>query len=147
MTQNQFVGTWRLVTTEIRDNEGKKCQLYGADATGLLIYTEQGYFSAHLNIPNSPDPATELEVFLGPLSEEQKAYIRQQFPKFNYFSYGGKYEIQPDKVINYGDFTSTPIFSGVQARSFEFTDNRMTLSGPFPLPNKVLRAYLIWERV
>ncbi|MFB2977496.1 lipocalin-like domain-containing protein [Microseira sp. BLCC-F43] len=143
MTQNQLIGVWKLVTSEFKDDEGNRTEFYGTKATGLLIYTEQGYFSAHLNLPNPPDPAEQFAVFLGPLTDEQKSYLK---PLANYVSYGGRYELQPDKVINYGDFFSNPTVSGAQPRFFEFKDNRLILSGAFTFPTKTIRFYVIWEK-
>jgi hypothetical protein len=143
MTQNQFVGTWKLVNTEIRGDEGKITPMFGSDATGIIIYTEQGYMSAHINIPNPPDAADTLEVFLGPLTPEQIAAVG--IPKEN-FSYGGKYEIQ-DEVIHHAEYYSHPIFGGDQPRSFEFTGNQLILSKSFAVLGKNLKACLIWERV
>ncbi|BAZ49182.1 hypothetical protein NIES4103_17930 [Nostoc sp. NIES-4103] len=148
MTQNKFIGVWRLAGSEIKDDQGNRSELYGPDATGQIIYTKEGYFSAHLRIPNPPDPMQELVVFLGELSEEERVAL-QLFPRYTYLSYGGKYEIKDDKLINYGDFASNLAVSGAQPRSFEFTDNndRLTLSGLFPLPGILVKFYLTWERI
>ncbi|GET39924.1 lipocalin-like domain-containing protein [Microseira wollei] len=147
MTQNQFVGVWRLASTEIKDDQGNRSELYGPDATGLIIYTEEGYFSAHLKIPNPPDPMQELVVFMGEEVSEEERWTLQAFPRFTNLSYGGRYEVQPDKVINYGDFFSNMTVSGAQPRYFEFADNRLTLSLRLPIPGTIVRAYLHWERV
>lgn len=48
MAENQFVGTWRLVSLELRDAEGLAIYPYGQDAIGYLMYTPDGYMSAHI---------------------------------------------------------------------------------------------------
>jgi Lipocalin-like domain len=148
MTQNQFVGTWRLIGTKIEDSQGRKAELFGSGATGQIIYSEQGYMSAHCTVPNPPDAVTVLEAFVGvgKLTPEQITSL--SLPKLKDFSYGGKYEIEADTVIHHGEFHSEPVYSGLLPRLFEFTGNQLILSQYIPfIPGSDAKMYLIWERV
>ncbi|MCP2728617.1 lipocalin-like domain-containing protein [Limnofasciculus baicalensis] len=146
MTQNQFVGTWRLIGTKIEDSQGRKSELFGPGATGQIIYSEQGYMSANCTLPNPPDLVTVCETFAGKLSPEQITSL--SLPKLKNFSYAGKYEIEADTVIHHGEFHSEPIYSGLLPRLFEFTGNQLILSQYFPFtPGSDAKMHLIWERV
>ncbi|MBW4674201.1 MAG: lipocalin-like domain-containing protein [Desmonostoc geniculatum HA4340-LM1] len=146
MTKEKFIGTWRLIGTRLEDSEGNKTEFLGPNATGLIIYTEQGYMSAHCTVPNPPDKATYCEPFLGKLTPEELAAI--PIPSIKSFSYGGKYEIESDTAIHHAEFSSEPYLTGTLPRLFEFTGNQLTLSQFFPhIPNKQVKMYLVWERV
>ncbi|MBC6422078.1 MAG: lipocalin-like domain-containing protein [Hormoscilla sp. SP5CHS1] len=43
MTENKFVGTWQLVSFELRDDDGHVTYLYGKDTIGYIMYAEEGY--------------------------------------------------------------------------------------------------------
>ncbi len=146
MIQNYFVGVWRLVSSEVRDTQGRSSKLYHADSSGYLIYTDNGYVSVHVNVINPPDMAKIFEVFME-LSLEQKAAMAK-LDRETYFSYCGKYEIQTDKVIHYVELSSNPIVSGIQERFFKFVGDSLELSAPWSLEKSVeLINCLIWERV
>ncbi|MBC6478284.1 MAG: lipocalin-like domain-containing protein [Hormoscilla sp. GM7CHS1pb] len=37
MTENKFVGTWQLVSFELRDEDGQVIYLYGKDPIGYIV--------------------------------------------------------------------------------------------------------------
>ncbi|NEO57880.1 MAG: lipocalin-like domain-containing protein [Okeania sp. SIO3B5] len=43
MVQNPFVGTWRLVSFELKDINGEVTYPYGKDTIGYLMYAEDRY--------------------------------------------------------------------------------------------------------
>jgi hypothetical protein len=140
--QNQFVGTWRLVSWENRDDSGNVSYPFGQDAVGYLIYTEDGYMSGTLMKAKANRPNFAVGDILGGSTEEQARAVQ------TYIHYCGKYEIQVNKVIHHIEASLFPNWVGInQERFFEFQGNRLSLSTPPLLMNgKQQRGYLIWER-
>lgn len=140
MMPNQFVGTWRLVSWENRDDSGNVSYPFGQDAVGYLIYTEDGYMSGTLMRANRPSFAGQ-DILGGSLEEQARAVQ-------SYIAYCGKYEIQSNKVIHHISASLFPNWVGItQERFFEFQGNQLSLSTPPLLMNgKQQRGYLIWER-
>lgn len=141
MTQSQFVGTWRLVSFELRHTNGQVLYPYGKDAVGYLMYLPDGYMSVVIMSANRPKLAAE-GIFGA--NAEEKATAAQ-----TYFSYCGRYEIQADKVIHHVEASFFPNWVGVdQERFFEFTGDRLSLSKPpILVSGQQQTAHLIWERV
>jgi hypothetical protein len=46
MSSNPFVGTWRLVSSEIRAATGEVSNPFGDGVTGYLIYSDDGHMAA-----------------------------------------------------------------------------------------------------
>jgi len=141
MTDERFLGTWKLVSWEIRDSEGNVTYPYGEDAKGLLIYAPDGYMSGTLTKANRPHFAAP--DILGGTIEEQALAAQ------TYLAYCSRYELKEKSVLHYVETSLFPNWVGiVQERFFEFKDGRLTLSTPpLLLKGKQQVAYLIWERV
>ena len=45
MTEDSFVGTWRLVSFELRTADGQVHYLFGQDAVGYIMYHADGFMS------------------------------------------------------------------------------------------------------
>lgn len=135
-----FLGTWQLVSCEIRDVNGQASYPYGQNAVGYLIYTFDGYMSATLM-------RGERSQFV--IADIAAASTNEQVMAFQtYLAYCGKYEIQDNKVIHHIETSLFPNWVGVdQERFFEFRDNQLTLSTPpFLVNGKQQIGYLIWEQ-
>jgi len=141
MTQNSFVGTWRLISCELRSADGQVSYPLGKDAVGYIMYSEDGYMSVAFMSANRPIFAAG--DISGGTTEEKEAAAD------TYVSYCGKYEVQGDKIIHHIEVSFFPNWIGVdQARIFEFEGNRLSLSTPpFLVGGKKQTAHLIWERV
>jgi hypothetical protein len=139
MAENQFLGTWRLVSLELRDAEGQAIFPYGQDAIGYLMYTADGYMSAHIMKAHRSN-------FVGfdmlAATQEEQAIAAQ-----SYIAYCGLYEIQCNKVIHHVQASLFPNWVGVsQERFFEFKGERLVLSTPpLQVAGKQQTAHLIWE--
>jgi len=140
MTQNRLVGTWKLISPEIRDAEGNVSYPYGPDAIGYLTYTENGYMSAVIMAANRPKLADNIQE----LSTEEKASAAE-----TYISYCGKYEIQANKVIHHVDACLYPNWVGTkQERFFEFKGEQLLLTSTQQMSNgQKLTSYILWEPV
>ena len=141
MTQNSFVGTWRLISCELRSADGQVSYPFGQDGVGYLMYSEDGYMSAFLMNANRPKFASG--DIRGGTTEEKVAAAD------TWTSYCGKYEVQGDKVIHHIEISFFPSWTGVdQTRFFEFDGDRLSLSTPpFLVKGIQQTAHLIWERV
>ena len=140
MTQNQLVGTWQLVSCELRGADNQVTYPYGKDAAGYLMYTRDGYMSVSIMTANRPKFATK-ELVGGNI--EEKAAAAE-----TYLSYCGTYEIQVDRVIHHVEVSLFPNWISVgQERILELSGDRLSLSTPPFLANgKQQTAHLIWER-
>ena len=78
MEAHPLVGTWRLVSLEVRGSDGQVQYPYGPDATGYLMYSADGYMSAVVMSANRPSFAAG-DSLPGALRSEQP--LRQ--PKFH----------------------------------------------------------------
>lgn len=141
MDKNQLIGTWRLISFEIRNTDDQVSYPYGDDAVGYLLYTFDGYMSATLMRSKRSNFAAR--DIAGGTIEEQIMAVQ------TYLSYCGKYEIQGNKVIHHIEASLFPNWVGIdQERLFEFKDNRLFLSTP-PLlvSGKQQVAHLSWEHL
>src|SRR5947209_3063400 len=43
--KEQLVGTWTLISAHSAQSDGSKIDLYGPNASGILIYTSDGHFA------------------------------------------------------------------------------------------------------
>ena len=141
IVQNQFIGTWQLVSSETRDADGQVTYPLGPDAVGYLMYTSDLYMSATLMKANRPKFAAG---DVGGGSTEEMAMAAQ-----TYLAYCGKYEIRDNKVIHHIEASLFPNWVGVdQERFFEITDDRLELrTPPLLLYGKQQVSYLIWKRI
>lgn len=141
MIQNQFVGTWRLVSYELRGADGQLSYPYGPDTVGYLMYLPDGYMSVVIMSANRPKFAAS-DIMSGNIEERATAAK-------TYISYCGKYEIQGNKVIHHIEASLFPNWIAInQDRFFEFTAENLSLSTtPILVNGQQQTAHLIWERV
>lgn len=140
MGANRLVGTWRLVSMEIRDAAGGASYPFGPDAVGYLVYAADGYMSAAIMTADRPT-FTAGDILGGGVEERAEAAA-------TYISYAGRYEVKGDRVVHHVEVSLFPNWvGGTQHRFFEFVGDRLSLStGPMVLAGLERRAYLIWER-
>ena len=140
MTHDPFIGTWRLLSYEIRRADGEIKYPWGQDPVGLLIYSGDGYMSVAM-MSVGRNRFTDKDVKKG--TKEEKATAVD-----TYVSYSGRYEVQGDMVIHHVEVCLFPNWVGnEQKRTFQFDGNRLTLSTPLPGGDIQRSAHLVWERV
>jgi hypothetical protein len=139
--RNPFVGTWRLVSLEMRKPDGQVSYLLGHDAVGYIMYTEDGYMSVAMMSAGRPKFAAG-DFTRGTVEEKVAAAD-------TYISYSGRYEIRDNKIIHHIAVSFFPNWIGAaQERIFEFDGNQLSLSTPPFLADGVQQtAHLIWGRV
>src|ERR1051326_2462642 len=93
MEANPFVGTWRLVSMELRDSSGQVRYPFGRDALGFILYTADGYMTANIMRPKRALFAAG-DLLSGAVEEQAAAAA-------SYISYAGAYELREDRILHY----------------------------------------------
>jgi len=140
MPEHPLVGTWNLVSSPIINEEGVKIgELLGPNPRGLLIYTDNGFMSAHLMSASRPQCKSNL---LDKASSEEKVLA------FNSsISYCGAYEILEDRVIHHVMASFFPNWVGTDlVRVIQLDGDLLTLTAP-PITSKGSKVQAIWRRL
>ena len=142
MGKEQFIGTWKLVSSEFRRSDGQLTYPYGRDVVGIIIYDADGHMSVQIMRPDRPAFAS------GDLHDGTPMEIKSAFEGF--IAYYGVYGVNQKEgtVTHHVEGSSFPNWlCSVQRRFFEFSGNRLTLSTPPILVNgQQITGVLIWER-
>ncbi len=140
MTENPFLGTWRLLSWENRDETGQLGFPLGPGAVGYLTYTADGYIFAQIMAPERPPLATRNPF--GGADAEAAAAARA------HMSYCGTYEVQGEEVVHRVAVSDFPNWvGGEQRRFYIFEDGKLILSAPpFMTKKGEITTSLIWER-
>jgi hypothetical protein len=143
VASNPLIGTWKLLSWENRsvEEDGRISYPLGEDATGYIMYNQDGYMFVAIMSPY------RLKFAGGDLlsgTPEEEAQAEETF-----LSYCGRYELREDRVIHQIELSSFPNWVGVdQERLMELRENRLTLSThPILMQGEHQTAHLIWERV
>ena len=132
-----FVGTWKLLSWEVKQPDGTVQYPYGKNVVGYLIYTADGYMSAEIMDPDRQqgDPAFPLEPAAAqtlPDADRARAYT-------TYLSYCGTYTIDGDTVTHHVKAGLIPSWTGSeQPRPFKFDQGRLIIGAG--------KHKLTWER-
>jgi len=140
--QVQFVGTWKLVSTEekLKDGTSRPYQDVGAQGTGYLIYTADGHMCAELTGADRPK-------WNVPATSAQKNAALDSFS-----AYCGRFEVDEVNHVmwHYPDVALDPNFVDTkQRRPYRFEGNRLIFSGkqaPDEDDQTVDRWTIVWER-
>ncbi len=144
MTDNPFLGTWRLISWENRDAGGQLGYPLGPDALGYITYTADGYIFAQIMAAERATLATQNPF--GGADTEAAAAAR------SHMSYCGKYEVrtggETDEVVHRVAISDFPNWvGGEQLRFYKFEGEKLILSAPpFQTKKGEIPTFLIWER-
>jgi hypothetical protein len=143
MSKDLFVGTWKLLSSEMRTSTGEVLYPLGEDCAGLLIFDAAGTLSAHLMRQGRPNFVSG-DLLRGTDDEIKAAYQ-------GYVGFWGNYEVDEAKremtyVITGSLF---PNWVGHKnLRYYEFDADRLTLRTPqFLMAGTEMAGVLIWQRV
>ena len=141
MSFESFLGTWRLVSFEVRTKEGQVSYPYGKDAAGYILYNEDGYMSVHI-MPVGRRRFTAGDIMGGTADEKVSAAE-------TYIAYCGRFVVEGDKVVHHIEVSFFPNWIGVrQERFYEFDGDRLTLSTlPLLVGGVKQTGHVVWERV
>jgi hypothetical protein len=141
MTAEQFIGTWKLVSTDYRDMNGSQRYPYGENPVGMLIYDADGHMAVQIMRRDRPAIAA--------IEETSLEQIQLAFG--GYTACFGTYDVneQEGSVIHHLEACLLPWYGGDQKTYFEFTGNRLTLRphAPRTIGGVVLSGSLVWARV
>jgi hypothetical protein len=140
--EQQFLGTWKLVSTEekLRDGHTRPYTDIGANAQGYLIYTADGHMCATLMKPARPNWHGDIED----ATDAEKISAASGFT-----SYCGTYKIDEKNriMVHYPELSLYPNFIGTeQKRPYRFEGNRLSFSDTVS-DGQVERWTIVWEKV
>jgi hypothetical protein len=143
MGTEQFVGTWKLVSFELRTSTGRVIYPYSQDAVGILMYDAHGNMNGQTMRPGRPAFAS------GDLMRGTPEEIKAAFEGF--LGYFGTYEVHEEEgtVIHHVTGSVFPNYVGEnQVRFFQFSGNRLSLSiPPIQAGGATLTGVVVWERI
>ena len=144
LLRERLVGSWRLVSYEVRDADGALVGYpLGDDATGYLLYTADGFMSAQIMRLDRPRYQAG---GIGDGTDAESADAAR-----GYVAYAGPYHVERDSVVVHEPEVSLfPNWVHVPAaRKAVLVEPRLelTTSKPLPFGGRQLTAVLIWERV
>jgi len=144
---NPLLGSWQLQRWAITYSDGRAPTYpYGPDASGLIVYSGDGWMSAC--IARAPRPRLSGEsVRHAPEAQRLAAFE-------SYFSYAGPYTLREHQgqpqVVHTVTMSLNPNFVGTQqVRNMHFdADGQLTLSADDTVPQSdVVRHHrLLWRR-
>jgi hypothetical protein len=139
-TVEQLLGTWELVRWETSYDDGRTIYPMGEDAKGYILYTTDGYMTAALFRGDRPNFETG-EALTANDAEKVAGWD-------SYYSYGGPYELDGDRVIHTVVHSIYPNWlGGTQVREISFEGDHLILTTP---PQKTRRgtqnSRVIWRR-
>jgi hypothetical protein len=146
-TDNPLLGSWQLVRWDITYSDGRRASLpYGEHATGLIVYTGDGFMSACI-AASARAPLSSVSARSAPAAERLAAFE-------SYFQYAGRYELREAagglQVVHRVSHSLNPNFVGSeQVRTVEFdADGVLTLSASDTVPNSPVARHhrLMWKR-
>jgi YD repeat-containing protein len=136
--RDRFVGSWKLLSCELKAVDGKISYPYGEQPVGRLSYDKAGRIQALLMRPGRP--ATYNRDSLGQLSPQDMREVLRGFA-----AYYGTFDVDESTktVIHHVKASIYPSNVGTDLkRTFEFTENRLILNAV--IGQGVMR--LMWER-
>jgi Lipocalin-like domain len=141
MPSNPLIGTWRLVIWHNRTSDGSTSHPMGADAVGLIGYSEDGYMFAQIASAGRSNFSTN-DLAGGSLEEDSAAMK-------SIIAYAGPYDFRGDYVLHRVQVASFPNWVGTaQKRHVNFEGERLRLStDPLSYQGEEITAHLLWERV
>ena len=135
-----LIGTWRLREWVAEDENGDVTHPMGADAVGVICYTDEGFVHVHLmhadrenhDMPDTMDGSPE-------------EYVQSARTSL---SYSGRWHIEGEQVIHDVAISSFPNWApSRQERHMRFVGNDLELStDPIQWGQSQIRHRLLWER-
>jgi hypothetical protein len=140
MSANPLIGTWRLVSFEVRDVEGQVTYPFGRDAVGFITYSPDGHMAVQFG------RAGRAHVTAGDWVAAAPAEIATAAR--DYIAYCGAYELRDGEVVHRVELSLLPNWIGGElVRLVKLDGDRVTLSTPpTPVGGQQQIATLVWER-
>lgn len=141
MERTDLIGTWRLVSFEMRDDAGNMTYPYGPDAIGYILYSADGYMAVEMMAAYRANFA-DADTLGGTDAERAQAAA-------TYRSYCAQWEFLGDRVRHHFRTSLYPNRTGTtEERFIDYDGARLTLStAPQRSGGTLRRNFLVWERV
>lgn len=133
-----LIGTWRLLSYELRNPDGSSIYPMSERAQGRIIYDRAGNMSVHLNHPEPPAIST------APAGMSEEMRISYEC----YTGYYGHYTVDlADRRIDHhlAGASLTAWVNTTLSRNYVLEGDRLTLSAVIPHSGQC--AILKWERI
>ena len=144
--EERFFGSWLLESFAIRYDDGTVEHPLGEDATGLIIYTREGFFAGQMAQRGRPKFPRNSAAEKGGGSDVE---VRAAFN--GYVAYWCRFEIDEPKGIvrHHVQDALLPDWEGrIHVRHYAFDGDRLTLRAPHMLINgRPGQNALVWKRV
>ena len=141
MNENPLVGTWQLVSFELRDEKGSVTLPFGEHPAGFITYGPDGRMAVQFG--RADRPRLRLDDWLA--AEPQEILSAAG----DFYAYGGTYEYREGAVLHHIDVSLMPNWIGsTQRRLVALGADTVTLSTPpgtFAGQQQV--ATLVWRRI
>ena len=137
-TNDQLVGTWKLVSASSTTRSGKRNETpYGPSPTGLLTYRD-GRVTAMI----SYDGRKLLSAGGGNREEQAEAFK-------TFLAYAGRYVFEGDKVTHHVEVSSIQNYVGKNlVRTVKFRGDEIILvTPPTRINGEIQTIELIWQRL
>jgi len=142
MANDEFIGTWNLVSFETRNSDGAVTYSFGEDAEGVLVYDASRNFAGQVSRNDRPHFGSS-DIRDGSIEEIRAAYA-------GYIAYFGKFEIDEAEryLIHRVQESLFPNWRGdSQKRYYELSDRRLVLQAPpTPFRGENVTGVLVWRR-
>jgi hypothetical protein len=137
---SMLVGTWKLISFELRMQDGTVKHPWGSDVVGQVMYGSDGFMAGSFMKRNRSCFGAS-DVMAG-TPEEFEAAMK------SYIGYAGAYSIQGDRVIHHAEVSLFPNWTGTDIeRFFEVREDMLTLvTPPLKFGGTTATAALVWER-
>jgi hypothetical protein len=135
--RERLVGTWRLVSYETDEQDGRRGRPFG-DAVGRLDYDNHGNMSGQVMRPGRD----RVEPGDGDSQQVRTAYL-------GYIAYFGTYEVALDgkSVVHHVEGSLNPAWvGGPQIRRLRFDGGRLILSVDVVKDGETVTHTLTWQR-
>ncbi len=140
--QEQFVGTWSLVSIRYVEKDGRAIEPFGPGARGMLYFDAGGRFATQVMALDRPRFASNNRM-IG-TAEENKAVSR------GVVAYFGTYTVDAAEhiVTLHIEQSSFPNWNGTdQQRTFTFVGDELRYTAASSTANPAESAELVWRRM
>jgi hypothetical protein len=135
--KRRLIGSWRLVSYETTDANGRKGKPYG-DAIGRISYDANGNMTGQVMRPDR----AHVDAGDSPAQHAKAAYL-------GYIAYFGTYDVAADgrSVVHHVEGSLNPAWvGGDQVRQLRFDGDRLILSTATNRNGVAITHELTWER-
>ena len=138
-SEDDLIGSWRLVSWTISYPDGRKTHPFGEAPEGMILYTADGAMSAAIARSGRP-LFGRADIRNAPEGERAAAYD-------SYFSYAGRWTLDGDQVRHEVTLALNPDFVGTtQVRDVLLQGETLTLSADEGTGAKARHHALVWKR-